>query len=602
MKKIIMPIGTLCFLCVANACFMQDECGPNGSGCEGSTMVWCENEDYENPLYYDCADDGLTCARLNSDMPECVMGCSGSEEGSVIADGCVDEYHVNLYECVRNSSHDIFMSNAGASYFYENRSETCEHGCDPGMGDCIFWHPDEFLPCSNDYIPSCQGDVLGFCGNDHTVHAYDCYADGGRTCDIVNGVADCADLCNPASFNEFSECITDGDRAFERTTFCSEYGYVDFEDIPCQYGCFNEENRCKAHADEGKTCADGASLCIDEQTVLECVEGKLTWQAFSCLDNQICLNTKEDYGTCLDRCTKEDTTFKCLDSETSELSNCSEINGKLVISEVYTLDCEFGCSPDWGSCKLSKHEGEACTSGNQCDGNVLIYCANKKLAALECGVENKICAHDSENHFGCMPSCPTPGVTATCREDGQYSDHEICIKQEGGSNALEFQSFYCEHGCLASTGECKIDDDEGNTCKNNYTAKCIGTNLTYCDTKTSKVTHQDCSKEDGQTCAVIDDKAQCTPACDPAVMTEPQLSCTTKDNKSYSVTTRCVFAGSQAHLETTEQLCELGCDDETHTCKTAPEPEIKEKWIGSACTCEGEGCEILSVPHALTIR
>lgn len=594
MKKIFMPMGALCFLCVANACFVQDECGPTGSGCDGSTMVWCENGDYENPLYYDCAEDGLTCARLNSEMPECVMECSGSEEGKVFADGCVDDYHVNLYECIHNGSHDLFMSNPGTSYYYDNRSERCEHGCDPGLGDCIFWHPDEYLPCSDDYIPSCQGDVLGFCGNDHTVHAYDCYAEG-KTCGIVNGAAECADLCDPATFKESTECITEGDRAFERTIFCSEYGYVDFEDYPCPYGCFNEENRCSVHADEGKSCAAGASLCIDDKTVLECVDGKLTWQAFSCQENQICLHLQQDYGTCLDRCTKADTTFKCLDSKTSELSTCAEIDGNLVISEVDTLDCEFGCSPDFGSCKISKHEGEPCTSGNQCDGNVLLYCANKKLAALECGIEDKVCAHDSENHFGCMPSCTKAGVTTTCSEDGKYSDHEICTEQ-GGVHALELQSFYCEHGCLASTGECKVDGDEGNTCDETYTAKCSGPHLTYCDDKTSKIAHIDCSKEESRTCAVIDEQAQCAPTCDPAAMAEPQLSCATKDDKAYSVTTRCVFAGTQAHLETSEEFCEFGCDDKTHTCKGAPELENSEKWIGSPCTCEGAGCEMAGIP------
>ena len=195
-----------------------------------------------------------------------------------------------------------------------------------------------------------------------------------------------------------------------------------------------------------------------------------------------------------------------------------------------------------------------------------------------------------------MPPCTTPGETATCNENGEYSDHAICIEYNG-INALEIQSFYCEHGCLASTGECKIDGDEGNTCKDTtYTAKCVGPHLTYCDAKSSKVVHLDCSQEEGQTCAVIEDKAQCVPSCDPAEMAEPQLSCTTKEDKAYSIMTRCVFAGTQAHLETTEELCEFGCDDESHACKDAPDPEIKEKWIGSTCTCEGEGCKLEGIP------
>ena len=178
-------------MCTQNACLLldNDECGETGTGCDNNRAIWCENGDYLNPLSYDCNEDNLVCVRDSTDKPPyCALGCTEKKLGDIIVDGCEDPNTVKLFECKVNvAKRLLILNNTGATYYYEPRTEKCEHGCDPAAGDCIVIHPEEYKDCDDSYVPSCYNNVFGYCGTDKTVHATDCAAQD-QVCGIAHAL------------------------------------------------------------------------------------------------------------------------------------------------------------------------------------------------------------------------------------------------------------------------------------------------------------------------------------------------------------------------------------------------------------------------------
>ena len=193
MKKWIIP-GAIAFLLIGNACGSKDECGMDGTGCHGTKIVWCEDDNNNEPQEYDCKKDGLTCGQLDDGSYDCVVACKAAEVGKLVDTTCTDNATLDGFSC--EISPNFLVINSGEGFFYQPKTMNCIHGC--ANDACIKLHPDEFNDCDENYVPSCAGTVISYC-HKGKVETRDCNAkhESQWTCDYVDENAECVEIKEP---------------------------------------------------------------------------------------------------------------------------------------------------------------------------------------------------------------------------------------------------------------------------------------------------------------------------------------------------------------------------------------------------------------------
>ena len=606
MKKLIIP-GAVCFLFVCNACWMTDDCGENGSGCHGSVNVWCEDGNNDAPMEYDCAEEGLSCARLTSGDYDCVLPCSKSEIGLVIDAACADPFTLEGFFCIENSAH--MMANTGERYYYQFQTMSCSHGCLDNA--CVKLHLDEYEYCDSSYGSSCDGSVVGHC-EDGLVHAYDCDADhsGQMTCGIINNEATCVEQCHPDRFGEpKSVCEERGDGAYRVVTSCESDGaiyYLHTEEEKCIHGCYAKTGQCKVHPDEGEPCT--AESCFGDihlycgtDNVMHAVDCRAYYQSqggeWSCAEisrdgdsfvacRQICPASQANTSTGVCKY-NEETSY-------SVVTKCIASNINYIEEE--TISCEHGCNRLDGAClKLVQEEGDACNYSmlnyqTHCNNDIRVYCGNdNKVHATDCKADNsKVCIEIDDRHADCVEATGcgirTVGNTRMACIGPNLTGEEICRKSgeqyvwEENDRPTQVGE-YCEHGCDSASGKCVfIHEDEHQACDaSNDKPYCDGNYLLQCSNY-KMLYATDCSEQE-QRCATIDGEAGCYASCNAAQVNQIVQKCGMFNSL---ISYECIKTGNDYLLkEVSTRSCLNGCQNDTNTCKVIDPQE------GAVCTESG---------------
>lgn len=536
MKKLTL-FGAIAFLFIANGCWITDDCGPSGSGCHNGVHVWCENGDYENPLEYDCRQDGLSCAQLEDDEYACVLPCDGEDDLHYLDGECLTPEVLEAYFCQLNSHY--LLINGGEKYFYQLKQVTCDHGC--YGGECLVIHPDEYLPCDANYGSSCSGSVVGFCNTDHIVEAYDCDPNrtGLQTCAIDREEAICADTCDPARFEgPHYACETKDGKSYSIERSCADDGavyYIHDEDTFCELGCNETTGKCKIHPDEAKPCAESHEACAGD-VLLSCGTNNMM-VATNCLDSY--QNSGKTWS-CAEIRQNNTTTFSCrevcpaanaghatriCDENTahpvSQVTSCIASNINYVENTV--IPCAHGCNSQSGDCiKLVPEEGESCNYEalnyvQHCSGQIRVFCgSDNTVHASDC--QDKLCYEHDEKYADCVNAngchAYTVGATRFSCLEPNLSGEEICKLsgteyqwEQVQDSATPFE--FCEHGCDTESGKCHfIHKDEHSVCDPDLDAPyCDQTMLLQCSTN-HLLYATDCHAT-GKVCGEVDGRAAC---------------------------------------------------------------------------------------------
>ena len=365
---------------------------------------------------------------------------------------------------------------------------------------------------------------------------------------------------------------------------------------------------------------DGQPACVDIPVVEpscseadnKCEDGKLTTCGATglvetlCTNSQMCGTDADGKPACVDKCTNADNV--CLDGIRSE---CQEDGNMLDIPCSEDETC--GVVDGEPACVKSASCSEA---DNSCVGNVLTTCTDGTLAKSACP-EGTVCGVNAEGNPACVePQCSEADAkcednilttceagmikTRTCGENeecGIAADRPACVLKatatcsEADNKCENGILFTCTNGAMTSKA-CS----EGWECDPNGTAAC-----------TEKVVVPVCTTADNKcennALTVCADNALTTTNCPENTMCGTdadgnpacvEIKCTTADNKcENNVQTRCE----------NNELSTVNCTD-TQICGTADgKPACVEKtintqdqWIGSACTCSGNGCDKMGVP------
>lgn len=589
MKKWIIA-GSVVFLCVCSGCWLTDDCGPNGSGCHDGIHVWCENGDYENPLEYDCTQEGLSCAQIESGDYACVVPCRSDEVGFYLDGECETADTLGGFFCRENSHY--LMINSGEHYFYQYEQRLCEHGC--SFGECITIHPDEYQRCDAQYGSSCAGTVMGFCRDGH-VQAYECDPNfnGEWTCAIDNGEAVCAETCDPRYFKPTYSCETRDDKAYSVKRSCAfddEVYFVQPTEELCEHGCSEQTGRCKLHPDEGKTCTESPKSCAGD-VWLYCgtdrvIHAALCSEVYASYEGEwACANITKDgqsFASCRQTCPASDankTKRICgyrASSGTNYSSETSCIASNVNYIETAEIDCIHGCDGNTGECiKLVPEEGNVCNYGDKeiCKNDLRVFCAPDKTIHVEdCKANHETCLEHDAKYADCVDSNNCDAVTmgttrAACLSDYLAGEEKCGLSgtQYAWLQSTDSDVEFCEHGCDSDTGTCKfIHKDEHKACSAaGDLPRCDGKFLLQCNDKQLTFA-TDCSVS-GQACATVDGETACYQKCSADEVGQTVEMC---GEFNTLVTYRCTQSGEDYFLKkVSHRTCANGCLAAQNACK-----------------------------------
>ena len=463
MKKLIIP-GAIWFLAVCNACWMTDECGDAGSGCHDSYKVWCENGNDAEPLEYNCADDGLTCAQINNSEYDCVLPCSKSEIGLVVDAACKDSMTLDGFFCAENSH--WLMANSGAHYYYQYDTMNCEHGCEDNA--CLKIHPDEYDSCNESYVPSCAGDVVGYCDGG-TVRARDCRSereDGDPlTCVVLDNDVTCMKPCNPGHFGAPKyACVTKDGQTYSEVKSCENDGYADFvwtDDELCTLGCDETTGKCKGNvvvcpSECPDDCDDNGVCNLHVVCPSECPN--------DCDSNGVC----NLHVVCPSECPNDcDSNGVCNDHPVvcpSECPNDCDSNG-VCNDHPETVDVVTDATCDWNMTEY-------------CEDNYGYFCNGTNVVKRNCakaGTGLSCQKLKDDNMVDCVAACDLASFEeyTTCEE--KYVATHLCEEVVGGGHyEFSFTNEPCAIACkngVCTTGELP---EPGTSCGDAFKPQCAG--------------------------------------------------------------------------------------------------------------------------------
>ena len=254
----------------------------------------------------------------------------------------------------------------------------CGQAADGGKG----------TPCdSNDFAPSCDGDVAKFCDN-HRVHESNCAA-MHKVCAMMNGMPQCfspRDACSVEGQLDATKCSVHNDVGMETREMCMRSSdgklyYQFLERLRCMDGCSADNKACKAVScttvgEKKYQCVpSGKNYRSDEFTCTE-HNGKKTWEYTAmvqcrygsvcqadgrCSDESRRINQSEQR----DRRLQELQDPKVAQERRDRMRQNAERIKNIPKPEKTTIPCDKSYV-------------------SHCDGNVLMKCAGKNVRRVNC--------------------------------------------------------------------------------------------------------------------------------------------------------------------------------------------------------------------------
>jgi len=442
------------------------ECNPDtyADQCSDSGILsWCyEDEDEDgNAIYYvraiNCPKNNRVCdiVTISDDGETINYGDCFSEADKCNAPNSEVVSCEESYYAVKTVSYcGASTKNPSVSYAVPIDQDYCpSNACKEDGSDCTDpLVPDQGEECDPDARAArCDGNVLSLCtvtsiddlymGTTH-VYAGDC-AEDDAVCDYgtVGGksIANCftsADACTSVGATEL-RCDPDyGSIDTYKCVQLTNGKYWVLESYEgCNHGCEVGATSCTTLSDlDGTACVSGTDKkkCDGKDVILSCgTDNK--WVAYSC-SNDIasgseCGDLNDGDGVyCYYACDTEGAGNYCEEYDGdwySEDAVCTSNGaGQMYWVPDYDkeIECDDECDQETGMCsKLVDDQYDDCddTFVERCDGEIVVYCNEGKVDALDCGsAAGYSCAATTVNgakYTDCVSEankCDAPSSTA----------------------------------------------------------------------------------------------------------------------------------------------------------------------------------------------
>ncbi len=541
MKNLLVKASILAVLCTMVGCADNDDAGKD-KGCtesqckDANTLAFCNNGvalDVPCELGCDMATNACKSAvpSCSSDMclnANTLQKCNADGTTSEIpcANGC-DFATAACKDASASCTISVCQDNSTllACANGQQSKVECPYGCEAGAckSECKANYCKDgatLITCANgvETAQVCErGCDAGACKEACTANfcrdasnLMVCNADGSMS------LTNCPYGCDAGACKTSAGACTDGAVQCNGNSLnvCVNGAWVE---RACANGC--ENGACIG---EEPKCENGAKECVDGNTARVCVAGD--WNVTACTNG--CEN-----GACVtapvDACT---TGSKKCDDKT--VMNC--VDGKWVAGDV----CDDICLN--GACANARDlpkEGDACDENFKeiCAGNTGYYCSQGQVALLDCAGHDLDCVvRAADDYADCSEACKAgdPAIG----ECVSYMGYPLAVTYnceattDGGYAYFQGDYEFCEVSC--SEGKCSDDPQPP-------------VDVTY------ELCSDDCSLQDGRTCAEACKEESATSTC--VLDSDNYIECSEACSKAGDTTPVCITSQGTGYL--LNQVC-----------------------------------------------
>jgi hypothetical protein len=377
----------------------------------------------------------------------------------------------------------------------------------------------------------CQGSVIETCATVQGCLAWsagtDC-ADTGKACAVVNGTAQCTDVCQ-------SDCTRENATRCHNGTVqtCTQNGTcLNWQDTTTCTGrkqCVEDANGAACVCQD--SCADGDSQCSGTkiQTCGKDADNCRIWtDGEDCASSsKVCAIVNGD-AVCQDTCQSDCTTLNATQCHGNDIQTCQQNDSCLNWAVTGSCTGRQVCDATSGTASCVCQD--ACSAGQSaCDGTVIQNCTQDSqncyyyVAGTDCAATSQVCEvvnNTAQCVTPCQSDCPTLNATRcmgnvvqTCTQNGtclNWADTTTCAVHQKCDEANGAASCVCDNVCDANATRCQgtliqacTEDDnqcrywlDGTDCAATQQA-CVETGGAHCET----TCQSDCTTLDATQCA-----------------------------------------------------------------------------------------------------
>lgn len=337
----------------------------------------------------------------------------------------------------------------------------------------------------------CQGSVIETCATVEGCLAWsagtDC-ATSNKACAVVNGTAQCTDVCQSDCTRENATRCQGG-----KVQTCKANGtclnWQDTQTCAGRQQCVEDTNGAACVCQDA--CADGDSQCSGTriQTCGKDADSCRIWT-----DGEDCANTSKvcaivnGEAVCQDTCQSDCTTLNATQCHANDIQTCQQNGACLNWAVTGSCTGRQVCDAQGGAASCVC-QNECAANQSACNGNVIQDCTQDNqgcyyyTAGTDCAANNQVC-EEANNTAQCVTPCQSncPALNATrcfgnvvqtCQQSGaclNWADTTTCALHQKCEEAGGAASCVCDNACDANATRCQgtliqACTQDGNNCR-----------------------------------------------------------------------------------------------------------------------------------------
>lgn len=337
----------------------------------------------------------------------------------------------------------------------------------------------------------CQGSVIETCATVQGCLAWAAGTDCSTTnqaCAVVNGTAQCTDVCQSDCTRENATRCQGG-----KVQTCTVNGtclnWQDSQTCAGRQQCVEDANGAACVCQDA--CADGNSQCSGTkvQTCGKDADSCRIWvDGEDCAtSSKVCAIVNGD-AVCQDTCQSDCTTLNATQCHANDIQTCQQNGSCLNWAATGSCTGRQVCDDDAGTASCVCQD-ECAANQSACNGTVIQNCAQDSqgcgyyVAGTDCAATSQVCEVQGDTAqcvTPCQSDCPslnatrcTGNVVQTCQQNGaclNWADTTTCAVHQKCEEVGGVASCVCDNVCDANATRCQgtliqTCAEDGNSCR-----------------------------------------------------------------------------------------------------------------------------------------